>query len=87
MSNRKQKEMTEFLLKILIAMGIPANWTKLLAGALAGAAIAIYTLTLSSCGFSLTASMDGDKYQVSLSQERVITSDSLEIFVEVEEVK
>lgn len=85
--NVKQTQITEVIIKVLNSFGIPANWAKVLGGAIAGAAIAAYALTLSSCGMSITASVKGDAYQLNLSQQQATSGSIVEVFLEVEEAK
>jgi len=83
----KQTQITEAIFKILRSFGIPANWAKIIGGVIVGAAIALYTLAITSCGMSLTASANGGEYQITVSQQQPLNEDTTEVFIEVSEAK
>ncbi|MEG0025177.1 MAG: hypothetical protein RR250_02850 [Akkermansia sp.] len=51
-NNAKNKEAADIIQKILTGCGVPANWAKVIAGAVIGGVIAYMALTSTGCAAS-----------------------------------
>lgn len=59
MDKNQQQEAAGLIARVLVALRIPANWAKVIAGAIIGAAMAWAALTQSACSGPATADPAG----------------------------